>query len=102
MDAAQRSETPHLRVQLTLVGTGRRTVAIRNGLFHSTLRTGTHNFGCDILPQEPLVPGGHAVHCGVYFTDPASALPHLPPGAMVELWENGRKGYGMVLAISPS
>ena len=102
MDAPHSSQTPHLRVQLTLVNAGRRATSGRNGVFHSTLRVGTRNFACDIVPREPLQPGGHAVHCGVYFVEPAAALPHLPPGAMFELWENGRKGYGMVLAISPS
>jgi hypothetical protein len=100
MDAAHRSQPPHLRVQLTLVAKGRRAATTRSSPFHSTLRVGTHNFACDIVPQEPLQPGGSAVHCGVIFVDPTAALPHLPPGSMFELWESGRVGYGMVLAIA--
>lgn len=68
--------------------------------FRSTLRVGTHHFACDIFPEEPLTPGGHAVHCAVSFVDPEQALPRFPAGTMFELWEGGRKGYGMVLAVT--
>ena len=74
---------------------------IRRGQFRTKLRVGTHQYTCEVIPDEVLVPGGHAVHSGIVFDEPADALPHLPPGSMFELWEGVRRGYGMVLAKMP-
>lgn len=90
-----RPETTHLRVQVTLVASGQ--AATRRGQFRTKLRIGTRQFDCEVFPEEPLIPGGHAVHSGVVFDHPAEALANLPPGSMFELWEGGRRGYGMVL-----
>ncbi len=87
-------------MQLTLLANGQ--AVARRGQFRTKLRVGTRNFECDVLPDEPLVPGGHAVHCGVVFQDQRDALANLPPGSMFELWEGSRKGYGMVLAKLPA
>jgi hypothetical protein len=90
-----RADTTHLRVQLTLLAAG--PAAARRGHFRSKLRTGSRHFDCEIYPDEAIVPGGHAVHSSVVFDDPHDALAALPPGSMFELWEGGRRGYGMVL-----
>lgn len=92
-----RPATPHLRVQLTLLAGSQATA--RRGPFRTKLKVGTGHYECGIHPDEPLVPGGHAVHCSVLFDQPADALPHLPAGSMFELWEGARRGYGMVLAV---
>lgn len=99
MDQGPRPPTPHLRVQLTLLGSRRSAHSNRSAGFTSVLRVGTYHFNGQFHPEEPLVPGGHAVHCEVVLSEPTSALPHLPAGAMFELWENGRAGYGMVLGV---
>ena len=93
-----RPDTTHLRVQLTLLASGQ---TARRGPFRTKLRVGTGQYECGIFPDEPLVPGGHAVHCSVNFDAPSEALPHLPAGSMFELWEGARRGYGMVLAVQP-
>lgn len=90
-----RPETAHLRVQLTLLANGQS--AARRAQFRTKLRTGSRHFDCEIFPDEPVVPGGHAVHSTVVFDQPSDALSSLPPGSMFELWEGGRRGYGMVL-----
>ncbi|WP_146180311.1 hypothetical protein [Opitutus sp. ER46] len=92
------SQTAHLRVQLTLAG-GRRGATSRHGSFQGNLRVGINQFLAEIHPEEPLMPGGHAVHCAVYFADPAAAMTHFPAGANFEIWDGGRVGYGMVLAV---
>lgn len=95
-----RLETPHLRVQLTLLATGQ--AGTRRGQFRTKLRVGTRQYECAVFPEEALVPGGHAVHGGVIFDDRDDALSHLPPGSTFELWEGTRRGYGMVLAKLPA
>lgn len=99
MDQGVRSPQPHLRVQLTLLSSSRVAPSARASHFRSVLRVGSRNFSADFFPAEPLVPGGHAVHCEVVLAEAADALPMLPAGGMFELWENGRCGYGMVLGV---
>jgi len=91
-----RQAASHLRVQVTLLSN---VAAARRGQFRTKLRVGMRNYECEISPDEPLVPGGHAVHAAVAFDQPAEALPHLPAGSTFELWEGSRRGYGMVLAV---
>ena len=43
-----------------------------------------------------LFAGGPAVHCTLETESESAAF--LPPGTQFELWENGRIGYGSVLA----
>jgi len=93
-----RPDTTHLRVQLTLLASG--ASPARRGQFRSKLRTGSRHFECEIYPDEPVIPGGHAVHGSIVFDQPREALPTLPPGSTFELWEGGRRGYGMVLGSS--
>ena len=82
-------------MQLTLLANGQP----RRGEFRTKLRAGARNYDCTVIPEEPVVPGGHAVHGGIVFDDPREALSHLPPGSTFELWEGSRRGYGMVLAV---
>lgn len=95
--ASRRPDTPHLLVQLSLVASGQ--AAARRGSFRTKLRVGTYQFNCEVVPDEPLQPGGMAVHCAVLFDEPQEALSHFPAGGMFEVWENGRRGYGQVLSI---
>lgn len=97
----ERSVQAHLRVQLTLLGSGRSSGGSRTAPFRTNLRVAMRNFPCEVLPEEPLTPGGHAVHATVAFADPGDAVAHFPAGAMFELWEGGRRGYGMVLSVTP-
>jgi hypothetical protein len=83
-------------VQLTLLAASGSTA--RRGPFRTKLRVGTHQYECDVFPDEPLMPGGVAVHSSVVFDQPRDALQHLPAGSMFELWEGARRGYGQVLA----
>jgi hypothetical protein len=93
----QSAEGPHIKAQITLAN-GSRFGESRTAAFVTVLRTGSRNFSAEVSPIEPMVAGGRAVHCSVTFSDPASARPHFPSGSSFELWENGRRGYGMVLA----
>jgi hypothetical protein len=96
MDGRSNTVEAQLRVQMTLVPAGR-AGGSRSGAFRTQLRLGTRNFPCDVLPEVPVSPGGAAVHCGVAFVFPDDA-PNFPPGTLFEVWENGRVGYGTVLA----
>ncbi len=93
----QRAEGPHIKAQITLSGSARMADA-RAREFATMLRVGSRNFSATIAPAEPITVGGRAVHCSVTFAEPDNARPHFPSGCSFELWENGRRGYGMVLA----
>ncbi len=98
----QRAEGSHIKVQLTLSGGRVRLTPSRSGQFTSVLRVGTGHFACTVTPAKPIAPGGDAVHCYVSFDQPEAARPHFPTGTAFEVWEQGRKGYGMVLATFSS
>ena len=91
----------HLRIQLTLLPTsaGGRKNSLPAGEFRTVLNSGGHHFSAAIFPEEPVKPGGAAVHCNATFLAPKEALSHFPAGSQFELWEGGRKGYGSVLVV---
>lgn len=94
----QSAEGPHIRAQITLSGSQSRFAESRASHFATILRIGSRNFSATVAPAETMVAGGRAVHCSVTFSEPSLARPHFPSGSSFELWENGRRGYGMVLA----
>jgi hypothetical protein len=90
---------PNLRVSLTLIATeqGGRKSPLPAGEFRSVLAVSSRHFSATIYAPKPVRPGGDAVDCGVVFLTPRDACPHFPAGTRFELWEGGRKGYGVVL-----
>lgn len=90
----------HLRIQITLLATaaGGRRIAIAPGEFRTVLTASGRHFSAALHLKTEAVPGGPATFCEVTLLDPELAGAFFPAGAQFELWENGRKGYGSVLA----
>lgn len=94
-------ESRHLRVQLTLLGSGAggRKAALPAAEFRTVLVSpGRRHFNAAVFPAASLVPGGVAINCEVLFQEP-EAVGHFPAGTQFDLWEGGRRGYGTTLGV---
>lgn len=86
-----------LSVQVTLTATGHGTSSAAGEDSPRTVAVSGRRLKATLTPFEALVPGGAAVHASLVLHD-AEGLSFLPPGVQFEIWENGRVGYGAVLA----
>lgn len=86
-----------LRVQITLTS-GHHIAATPAGQESTrTISASGRRLRVTFTPEANLIPGGPAVHGTLKVTE-SDGMSFLPPGSQFELWDNGRIGYGSVLA----